>query len=238
MTNSPQSCYHRKYEHLHQLSRTDPNPFTNGQTNAQRLQVLRRHVQTTGASGRTSYVEAGHMTTKSAYNALSNRRKSFVDGIISGMSQTAAYVAAGYAPEGANANAARLIANDSVAVAVTERRAPVAIVAEVTAGLLVQEALMNLRLAREAGQYSASNRAIEILAKLTGIEAAASVAAPPGVQLTATLSVDELRHVVAAMKGGDAVPLLEERACDVLDVTAVVADAGGAGASDAGGGAG
>ena len=183
------------------------------------------------------------MTTKSAYNALSNRRKSFVDGIISGMTQTAAYVAAGYAPEGANANAARLIANDSVAVAVTERRAPVAIVAEVTAGLLVQEALMNLRLAREAGQYSASNRAIEILAKLTGIEAAASVAAPSGVQLTATLSVDELRHVVAAMKGGESVRELGTgvRAGDVLDVTAVVADgdaAGASGASDAGTGAG
>src|SRR6516165_5582493 len=50
------------------------------------------------------------------------RRERFAQNVVSGLSLTAAYVAAGYKKAGANANAARLMQDDSVSSRIAELR--------------------------------------------------------------------------------------------------------------------
>jgi phage terminase small subunit len=64
---------------------------------------------------------------------LSNpRHERFVQLVASGMSATKAYVEAGYAEQGANVNASRLIANDSVSARITELKERTASACEIT----------------------------------------------------------------------------------------------------------
>jgi len=57
------------------------------------------------------------------YAMLSPRHQRFVDGIVAGLSQTQAYIQAGYSPDGASANASLLIANHSkIALALEQQR--------------------------------------------------------------------------------------------------------------------
>ena len=156
-------------------------------------------------------------TDATAYNGLSQRRRLFVDGVISGMSQTAAYVAAGYADDGAKQNASRLMTFDDVATAIETRRSEAANAAAWDRDRVTQEWLTNLSLARDGGHHAASNTALTALVRHIGLDVPAPVdPAASGVTLTARLSVAELRGVVEVLR-------LKE-AGEVVDVTATVTD--------------
>lgn len=180
------------------------------------------------------------MTTDqaSAYETLAPRQKTFIDGIVSGLSQAEAYRAAGYSEKGATASASRMLAKVNVASALMERRQPAVKLAAWDRDRLTAEWLTNLRLARDAGHHAASNTALTALAKHIGLDAPALLQpGKAGVTLTATLSVPELRAFVEVLR------LKEAGELPAIDVLPVLADAGagdasgeGSGDGDAGGG--
>lgn len=74
------------------------------------------------------------------------RRAAFIEAYLAnGGNATEAYKTAGYSHTGANANAARLIANDGVRAEIDRRRAEVVAVAEEQTGLTVAGVLTELR---------------------------------------------------------------------------------------------
>jgi hypothetical protein len=170
-----------------------------------------------------------------AYEQLSPRRQAFVDGVLDGLTFAAAYRQAGYDSNYSDQNGSRLARTDAVRSAITQRREVVAKLSEFTADRLVHELITNLHEAREARQYSAANRALELLSRHIGLDAPALPAAPSGVTFTATLSVAELRGVVEVLrlKQAGVLPVLAE--VPVIDVVPVVVDAGADGSSGGGG---
>ena len=139
-----------------------------------------------------------------AYEALPERQKRFVDGITQGMAQGAAYASAGYSALGADQNAGRMMRNDQIRQAIAEVRAPLAKLVAWDRDRLSQEWLQNLELARSTGQLSAANTALDRLGRHLGLADGPEVGSSPKVgaaTLTATLSGEELRTVVAAMRG-------------------------------------
>ena len=101
---------------------------------------------------------------------LSEQQERFCRYIVEGMNQTDAYKAAGYkgAYKSLKDNAARLIANDSVAARIAELRKPLALKAAVTAAWLIEQAQEVLVASKEDRAHAASVAAIKELGVLTG----------------------------------------------------------------------
>lgn len=101
------------------------------------------------------------------------RHEKFARAIAEGKSQTQAYIYAGYSENGAGANAARLIANDSIQQRISEITEAIKIETEAEqkdASIGVFKELDKLiRGATALGQYDAVYRAITLKAKLKGL---------------------------------------------------------------------
>ena len=134
-----------------------------------------------------------------AYEQLSPRRQSFVDGVLDGLTYAEAYRQAGYNSNYSDQNGSRLARTDAVRSAIAQRREVLAKRSEFTADRLVDELLTNLYQAREARQLSAANRALELLSRHLGLftERSASFNVNVDARVTDELSVTELRHLVS-----------------------------------------
>ena len=99
------------------------------------------------------------------------RHEHFAQGVAKGMSQTQAYIEAGYASSGAEQNASRLMSNDKVAARVAELQERGAIRAEITIADLVTELeeARGAALSAETPQSSAAVAATMGKAKLLGL---------------------------------------------------------------------
>jgi phage terminase small subunit len=102
--------------------------------------------------------------------ALTEQQERFCQAIVAGMNQTDAYKAAGYkgAYKSMKDNAARLIANDSVAQRIAELRKPIAAKAAVTLAWLIEQAQEVLAAAKSDSAHAASIAAIKELGILSG----------------------------------------------------------------------
>jgi phage terminase small subunit len=134
-----------------------------------------------------------------AYEQLSPRRQTFVDGVLEGMTYAEAYRQAGYDSNYSDQNGSRLARTDAVRSAIAQRREVVAKRSEFTADRLVHELLTNLNQARDAGQLSAANRALELLSRHLGFvtERSASLNVAVDTRVTDDLSITELRELVS-----------------------------------------
>lgn len=103
-------------------------------------------------------------------SGLTEQQERFCQAIVAGMNQTDAYKAAGYkgAYKSLKDNAARLIANDSVARRIAELRKPIADKAAVTLAWLIGQAQEVLAAARADNAHAASIAAIKELGILSG----------------------------------------------------------------------
>lgn len=111
---------------------------------------------------------------------LSEREERFALAIVEGRSQTAAYVAAGYAAAGARGNASRLIARDSIADRVAELRAPAVAAVKLTLEAHLDE-LAHLRdAARDAGAFGVAVAAEVARGKAAGLYDRREAAAAQG----------------------------------------------------------
>jgi len=101
---------------------------------------------------------------------LSEQQERFCQAIVAGLNQTDAYKAAGYkgAYKSLKDNAARLIANDSVAARIAELRKPIAAKAAVTLAWLIEQAQEVLVAAKSDSAHAASIAAIKELGILSG----------------------------------------------------------------------
>ncbi|MGL4975996.1 MAG: terminase small subunit [Bosea sp. (in: a-proteobacteria)] len=127
------------------------------------------------------------------------RHERFAQELAAGKSQEAAYVAAGYAPAGANPNAARLIANDSVRARVAELQGRAA--RHVEWGIV--EAFAELDEARRYAKLGVKP------------QAAAMVAATMGKAKLCGLIVDKQQH--AGEGGGPIITEIVRRIVDPAD---------------------
>jgi len=137
-----------------------------------------------------------------AYEQLSPRRQSFVDGVLEGLTYAEAYRQAGYDSNYSDQNGSRLARTDAVRSAIAQRREVVAKLSEFTADRLVHELLTNLHQAREARQLSAANKALELLSRQLGLltERSASLNVNVRTRVTDELSVPELRKLVSSWR--------------------------------------
>jgi len=96
------------------------------------------------------------------------RHEAFAQNLAKGMSQTQAYIEAGYTKAGADRSASRLLGNAEVAARVNELKERSAVAVKVTLDLLLEEGLGLMRDARNAQDYGAASATLERLAKLSG----------------------------------------------------------------------
>jgi hypothetical protein len=102
--------------------------------------------------------------------ALKNaRHEVFAQGIAKGLTQSEAYIRAGYGEKGARQNASRLIANDCIARRIGELQAGAARKHEINVDKLTEMLVADRELARAEGQASAAVSAVTTLAKLHGL---------------------------------------------------------------------
>lgn len=101
---------------------------------------------------------------------MTEQQKAFCRFVVEGMNQTDAYKAAGYKGnyKSLKDNAARLIANDSVASYIKELRQNAAQETEVTLEWMIKEARELYLLAKSDKAYSAATGALKELGILTG----------------------------------------------------------------------
>lgn len=102
-------------------------------------------------------------------SVLDNQRHElFAQNVAKGMNQTEAYIEAGYSEEGANGNAARLMANDAVKERVRELQASAAQKTETSVERLLLAGWEILDSARRANNFNAASATLERLAKISG----------------------------------------------------------------------
>ena len=100
---------------------------------------------------------------------LSPKHKRFVAEYLKDLNATQAYIRAGYAERGANVNAARLMANDSIAAAVEKAQGKLAETADIDAAQIIKDLQKLSKDAAEAGQYSAAIKGKELVGKHAGM---------------------------------------------------------------------
>lgn len=97
------------------------------------------------------------------------RHEVFAQNLASGMSQTQAYIGAGYKEAGADQNASRLMTNDKVASRVRELQAVSAVECTITTQQLSEQLELLRVKAEAAGQFTAAVSATMGRAKLHGL---------------------------------------------------------------------
>ncbi len=103
-------------------------------------------------------------------NKLENsRHEEFCQLVASGRSQTVAYIEAGFSEKGANANASRLIANDSISARITELQAAKLQRNEYNARQTLWELNHLISRAANAGQFGAAIKGVAIKMKMLGM---------------------------------------------------------------------
>lgn len=139
---------------------------------------------------------------------LSEQQERFCRAIVEGMNQTDAYKAAGYkgAYKSMKDNAARLIANDSVAARIAELRKPIAEKASVTLAWLIEQAQEVLEAAKMDRAHAASVSAIKEIGVLTGERVEKRENTNRDVNDTSELSREELLGIARAGRQGTAAP--------------------------------
>jgi len=132
-------------------------------------------------------------------NDLSEQQERFCRYIVEGMNQTDAYKAAGYkgAYKSLKDNAARLIANDSVASRIAELRKPVAAKASVTLAWLIEQAKEVLVAAKTDAAHAASIAAIKELGVLSGERVEHSVRTNRNITVNEYSDEDLIAHLAS-----------------------------------------
>ena len=136
------------------------------------------------------------------------RHELFIQGLLSGLSQERAYVAAGYRDKGAATHASRLARNGQVAarLAYLQQLATEKVVAEVALDRaeVIRRLDRNAETAFEAGAFSASNQALVAIGKTLGLFAEQNKqVAKEEVALTgkhpSEMSLEELQHAAGLL---------------------------------------
>ena len=99
---------------------------------------------------------------------LTDKQRRFVDEYMSDLNATQAAIRAGYSEKTARSQGQRLLTNVDIAAAIRTGQARLADDVKVTQQLLLNELWANHQAATAAGQWSASTRALEVMAKMTG----------------------------------------------------------------------
>ena len=107
---------------------------------------------------------------------LSNQKhEAFAQNIAKGMNNSQAYVEAGYSKVGANANAARLIANDSILQRVDELREQVEKKNELTLDWLIREGKEMFETCKQSKDNSSAASFYDKLCKIRGAYSAEKI---------------------------------------------------------------
>ena len=108
-------------------------------------------------------------TIEAVCNALNDRQRAFVREYMIDLNATQAYIRAGYSPKGANAKAARLIANDRIQAELRKAKAEAAERNEVNQDDVIQWLLEEATNRTKTGSAAARVRALELLGKHLGM---------------------------------------------------------------------
>lgn len=96
-----------------------------------------------------------------------DRHETFAQGLAKGMSQTDAYVAAGYKSD--RGAASRMSANVNVQARVEELQSRAASNVVISREWVIEQLVENAKLAKEQGDFAPANKAVELLGKELGM---------------------------------------------------------------------
>jgi phage terminase small subunit len=103
--------------------------------------------------------------------ALTDKQKKFADEYLIDMNATAAYLRAGYkcSEAAARSSASDLLTNPNISEYIESKQKKLEIKTEVTAEWVIKEFIENHKLARDIGELSASNKALESIGRHLGM---------------------------------------------------------------------
>tara|TARA_X000001316_G_C922037_1_gene36784 strand:- start:193 stop:651 length:459 start_codon:yes stop_codon:yes gene_type:complete len=134
---------------------------------------------------------------------LSEQQEKFCRNVVEGMSQTDAYIAAGYKVKSndvAKVNASRLLTNANVADRIAELRQKAVERTEVTLEWLVEEAVSTYRAAREDSAHAAATGALKEVGILTGLRVEKSERTNRNIQDVEDLDRSELLAIASSAR--------------------------------------
>jgi phage terminase small subunit len=102
-------------------------------------------------------------------NGLNARQQKFVASVLEGKNGTAAAVAAGYSPNGANVTAAKLVKQPNVAAVLKAGQLAVQEAAQITAVKMIEQLSEDRDFARQNRNPMAAVKASELVAKVSGL---------------------------------------------------------------------